>query len=68
MFDIQRAYVRVCTERGFRFPERYHEFEPRVRAIEKAMDVLREQTVPCNNDLLAENLIDVDGSMRLIDY
>ena len=61
MFDIQRAYVRVCTERGFRFPERYHEFEPRVRAIEKAMAVLREQTVPCNNDLLAENLIDVDG-------
>ena len=38
MFEIQRAYVRVCTERGFRFPERYHEFEPRVRAIEKAMD------------------------------
>ena len=32
------------------------------------MAVLREQTVPCNNDLLAENLIDVDGAMRLIDY
>ena len=28
MFDIQRAYVRVCTERGFRFPARYHKFEP----------------------------------------
>ena len=68
MFDIQRGYVQVCTERGFRFPGRYHEFEPRVRAIEKAMAVLREQTVPCNNDLLAENLIDVDGAMRLIDY
>ena len=68
MFEIQRGYVQVCTERGFRFPGRYHEFEPRVRAIEKAMAVLREQTVPCNNDLLAENLIDVDGAMRLIDY
>lgn len=68
MFDIQRAYVRVCSARGFRFPERYHEFEPRVRAIEKAMAALREQTVPCNNDLLAENLIAVDGTMRLIDY
>ena len=28
----------------------------------------REPTVPCNNDLLAENFIDVDGAMRLIDY
>ena len=68
MFEIQRSYVRVCTARGFRFPERYHEFEPRVREIETAMAVLREQPVPCNNDLLAENLIAVDGAMRLIDY
>ena len=28
----------------------------------------RSQTVPCNNDLLAENFIDVGGEMRLIDY
>jgi thiamine kinase-like enzyme len=27
-----------------------------------------EPTVPCNNDLLAENFIEVDGAMRLIDY
>ena len=27
-----------------------------------------EPTVPCNNDLLAENFIDVGGEMRIIDY
>ena len=27
-----------------------------------------EPTVPCNNDLLAENFIDVGGAFRLIDY
>jgi thiamine kinase-like enzyme len=32
------------------------------------MRVRREETVPCNNDLLAENFIDCDGEMRLIDY
>ncbi len=68
MFEIQRGYLNVCTERGFRFPERYHEFEPQVRALEEAMRVRSEQTVPCNNDLLAENFIEVDGAMRLIDY
>ena len=68
MFEIQRGYVRVVQERGFRLPERYLEFEPQVRALEQAMRVRSEETVPCNNDLLAENFIDVGGTMRLIDY
>jgi thiamine kinase-like enzyme len=68
MFDIQRGYVRIVQERGFRLPERYLELEPQVRALEQAMRVRSETKVPCNNDLLAENFIDVGGSFRLIDY
>ena len=68
MFEIQRGYIRVVQERGFRLPERYLDFEPQVRALEQAMRVRAEGTVPCNNDLLAENFIDVGGEFRLIDY
>jgi thiamine kinase-like enzyme len=68
MFDIQRGYVQIVQERAFRLPERYLELEPQVRALEQAMRVRSEPTVPCNNDLLAENFIDVGGSFRLIDY
>jgi thiamine kinase-like enzyme len=68
MFDIQRRYLRLVQERGFRLPERYLEFEPQVRRIEAAMAVRAEGTVPCNNDLLAENFIDVGDEFRLIDY
>jgi thiamine kinase-like enzyme len=68
MFDIQRRYLRLVQERGFRLPERYLEFEPQVRRIEAAMAVRDEGTVPCNNDLLAENFIDVGDEFRLIDY
>src|SRR3954452_5762385 len=68
MFEIQRGYVQVVQERGFRLPDRYLEFEPQVRALEQAMRRRPEQTVPCNNDLLAENFIDVGGELRLIDY
>jgi thiamine kinase-like enzyme len=68
MFDIQRRYLKLVQERGFRLPERYLEFEPQVRRIEAAMAVRDEGTVPCNNDLLAENFIDVGGEFRLIDY
>ena len=39
MFDIQRGYVRVVQEHGFRLPDRYAEFEPAVRELERAMRV-----------------------------
>jgi thiamine kinase-like enzyme len=68
MFEIQQRYLAVVQERGFRLPDRYLEFEPQVRAIEEAMRVRAEPPVPCNNDLLAENFIDVGSRLRLIDY
>jgi thiamine kinase-like enzyme len=68
MFETQRRYLGVVQERGFQLPHRYLEFEPQVRAIEDAMRLRAEPTVPCNNDLLAENFIDVGGELKLIDY
>jgi thiamine kinase-like enzyme len=68
MFQIQPRYLEIVRERGFRVPARYGEFEPKIRDLERAMRARPEETVPCNNDLLAENFIRVDGEMRLIDY
>ena len=68
MFEIQPRYLAIVRERGFRLPDRYEKFEPQIRELERAMRVRPEATVPCNNDLLAENFIEVGGEMRLIDY
>jgi len=68
MFEIQRGYLEVVRERGFRLPDRYDDFAPQVAAIRAAFAVRPEPTVPCNNDLLAENLMVTAGGMRLIDY
>jgi thiamine kinase-like enzyme len=68
MFAIQPRYLEIVRERGFRLPDRYEDFEPQIRAVEASMRVHPETPVPCNNDLLAENFIDVGGEMRLIDY
>jgi len=68
MFEIQRRYLEIVLERGFRLPERYREFEPRVAAIREAFAVRDEGTVPCNNDLLAENFLLTRSGLRLIDY
>jgi thiamine kinase-like enzyme len=68
MFGIQKRYMRLVQERGFRLPDGYVDYEPQVRRIEAAMAVRDAGTVPCNNDLLAENFIDVGDGFRLIDY
>jgi thiamine kinase-like enzyme len=68
MFAIQRRYLGVVQERGFRLPDRYLELASQLRAVEEAMLVRAEPKVPCNNDLLAENFIDVGGELKLIDY
>lgn len=68
MFDIQPRYLEIVTERGFRLPERYLEFAPQVDAIREAFAERDEGTVPCNNDLLAENFILVGDRFFCIDY
>ncbi|MBA2522204.1 MAG: phosphotransferase [Solirubrobacterales bacterium] len=68
MFEIHRTYLDLVTERGFRLPDRYREFEPRLSEVREALSTHPEERVPCHNDLLAENFIDDDERLRLIDY
>ena len=68
MFDIQRRYLRIVHENGYRLPPRYDEFAAHVELIRKALAIRDEGTVPCNNDLLAANFIDDGEKIWLIDY
>ena len=68
MFEIQQRYEQVVLDRGFRLPERYLSFAPQVSAIREAFAVREEPTVPCNNDLLAENFILCGDRFCVIDY
>jgi thiamine kinase-like enzyme len=68
MFDIQRRYAAVVRDRGFRVPAGYVDLMPQFQAIQRALAVRDEGTVPCNNDLLAGNFIDDGDRIWLIDY
>ena len=68
MFDIQARYHALVRDRGYRLPARYEEFIPRVERIRAAMARSPERQVPCNNDLLAANIIDDGDRLWLIDY
>lgn len=68
MFDIQQRYLAVVQDRGFRLPERYLDFTAQVEQIRQVLTVRAEPRVPCNNDLLAANLIDDGDQIWVIDY
>lgn len=68
MFAVQREYLRVVTERGFRLPPRYLEFMPRFEQLRRVLAERAEPTVPCHNDLLAENFLDDGERLWLIDF
>ena len=66
MFEVQARYRRVVAEHGFRLPPRYDAFLPAVAAVREALGP--RVTVPCHNDLLAENMLDDGTRVRLVDY
>jgi len=68
MFRLTEYYLSLCRERDIKIPDGYLDRMPTVTAIEKAMSVKPLATVPCNNDLLAENYIDDGNQLWLIDY
>jgi thiamine kinase-like enzyme len=68
MFAIQRRYLTIVRESGFRLPEDYLTFEPAVRRIETVLRASATGTVPCHNDLLAANIMDDGARLWLIDY
>jgi thiamine kinase-like enzyme len=66
MFERQAGYLRTVQEHGYRVPDGYLDLD--VAPVREALAVLDEGTVPCNNDLLAENFIDDGDKIWLIDY
>jgi thiamine kinase-like enzyme len=68
MFDVQRRYLAIVRESGFRLPEDYLSYEPAVRRIERVLRATSPGTVPCHNDLLAANILDDGTRLWLIDY
>jgi thiamine kinase-like enzyme len=68
MFRLTEYYLSLCAEREIDIPDGYLERMPTVTLIENAMAVNPLSTVPCNNDLLAENYIDDGTQLWLIDY
>ncbi len=68
MFALQRRYLALVEERGFRLPAGYRDHAATVERLRAAFALTPEPTVPCHNDLLAANILDDGDRLWLIDY
>jgi thiamine kinase-like enzyme len=68
MFRLVEFYLRVCDERDVRIPDGFRDRGPEVAAIEEALAQRPQRSVPCHNDLLAENYIDDGRQLWIVDF
>ena len=68
MFRLTEHYLRVVDERSIRCPDGYRDALPDVARIEAALAARPLPTVPCHNDLLAENYLDDGSKLWIVDY
>jgi thiamine kinase-like enzyme len=70
-FDMVRLsayYLGVVDERSIEIPAGYREHLPQIPRIEAAVRAHPFPTVPCHNDLLAENYLDDGVRLWIVDY
>jgi thiamine kinase-like enzyme len=68
MVRLSRFYLGVVDERGIAIPDGYREALPAVERIGQALAAHPPATVPCHNDLLAENYLDDGERLWIVDY
>jgi thiamine kinase-like enzyme len=70
-FDIfakRDELLDICRRHDLPLPAGYADREPVVARLRAALEAARLPSVPCHNDLLAENFILHNGQVRIVDY
>jgi thiamine kinase-like enzyme len=68
MFRLTEFYLRICGERDYRIPDDFRDHRDDVAAIERALAARPLPSLPCHNDLLAENYIDDGEQLWIVDF
>lgn len=68
MFRTTEFYLGIVEEHDVRIPEGMRDRLPRLAEVERALAVHALPSVPCHNDLLAENYIDDGRQLWIVDF
>jgi thiamine kinase-like enzyme len=66
-FETVRQYHALAVEYGVAFPANLPDVFARMERIEAAL-LAPDRLCPCHNDLLCSNLLEADGSLRILDW
>ncbi len=68
MFRVAERYMALVDDRSIAIPAGYREHLALIPRIEAALGVNPPPSVPCHNDLLAENYLDDGRRLWIVDY
>jgi thiamine kinase-like enzyme len=68
VFRLVEFYLRIVDKQKLRIPDDYHKRMTVLHRMESAISSPVFASVPCTNDLVAENIIDDGQQLRLIDF
>jgi thiamine kinase-like enzyme len=68
MFRVAERYLALVDERSMQIPAGYREHLGLLPRMEAALSANPLPSVPCHNDLLAENYLDDGGRLWLVDW
>jgi thiamine kinase-like enzyme len=68
MFRLTEFYLNVCDEQRVTIPGGFRERLAQVAEVERAFAANPVDAVPCHNDLLAENYIDDERQLWIVDF
>jgi thiamine kinase-like enzyme len=68
MVRLSERYLALVDERSIPIPAGYRDHLPLIPRIEAALAAHPVPTVPCHNDLLAENYLDDGERLWIVDY
>jgi thiamine kinase-like enzyme len=68
MLALAERYRALAERRGFPLPQGFAARRPVVDRIAAALAARPLPSVPCHNDLLADNYIEQEGGLRIVDW
>ena len=68
VFRLAEFYLNILVKQKWRIPAGYRQRMPVLARMESAVSKPAFSSVPCTNDLVAENIIDDGHKLRLIDF
>jgi thiamine kinase-like enzyme len=68
MFEKFDNYLDIVKEHNIKIPKDFYKLHPVVKNVRDKFSKTMLNLVSCNNDLLAENFIEQNGNMRIIDW